>query len=139
MSTNRIIVKGADFSQVAIEQEAFTTEVAVDFNWDILGKYISLNTGDEVALDTWNISNYITLPNNLISINGKIYGYPTAANIACYNDSNEYLGGFAASVGTNSYNYKSSLFPDGTTKIRLCSDMDTDKTLIVSLNFVLPG
>jgi len=113
--------------------------VVVDFNWDTLGKYISLDTGDEIAHINWNISNYIALPNNLISINGKIYGYPTAANIACYNDSNKYLGGFSAGYRVKNYSYNSSLFPEGTTKIRLCSDVVSDPTLLVSLNFVLPG
>lgn len=139
MSTNRIIVKGADFSQVAIEQELVTRDEQVDFSWNIIGKYIVKESGELESLSTWNISNYITIPNDLISIYGQIYGYETVANIAFYDDSNVYLGGVDIQHGPNNYTLKRSDFPAGTTKIRLCSNVHDVPTFIASLNFVYPA
>lgn len=125
MIRNRIIVKGADFSSVAIEQESIIDEYQVDFSWSTIGKYIKLSNGEEVNLAEWNISNYIDLPTGLLSINGHIFGYETVANIACYDASQNYLGGFAVSPYNTvaSFDINVESFPTGTAKIRITSNV----------------
>ena len=119
----RIILIGADFSNCAVDTEGVIVDVPVSFSWEYNGKYILKETGELTSLSTWKTSELINVPQGAIAVKGYTYGYSTAANVACYNSSGTYLGGFSKEPqGKGEYYVSASGFPAGTTKIRVCAD-----------------
>lgn len=124
----RLIIKGADFSNCAVNTESINVDVPVSFNWEYDGKYILKSDGTLTSLPTWKTSELINVPQGAIAVKGYIYGYPTVANVACYNSSGTYLGGFSNEPSDKKAKYyvSASDFPAGTTKIRVCSDVKNE-------------
>ena len=119
----RIILIGADFSNCAIDNEDIIVDIPFNLDWEYDGKYILKETGELTDLSIWKTSGFINIPQGAVAIKGVIYGHPTAANVACYDSSGTYLGGFNKKPeGPGDYYFNISDFPDGTTKIRVCSD-----------------
>lgn len=121
----RIILIGADFSNCAVNNnEDVIVDVPVSFSWEYDGKYILKETGELTDLSAWKTSEFITIPQGAIAIKGYIYGYSTVANVACYDSSGNYLGGFNKTPNEQgNYYFNISDFPSGTTKVRVCSDV----------------
>lgn len=120
----RIILIGADFSNCAVDNEDVIVDVPVSFNWEYNGKYILKSDGTLTDLNGWETSEFINIPQNAIAVKGYTYGFPTVANVACYNSSGTYLGGFNKTPeGQGEYYVSASDFPAGTTKIRVCADV----------------
>lgn len=121
----RLIIKGADFSNCTVDTESINVDVPVSFSWEYDGKYILKSDGTLTSLSTWKTSELINVPQGAIAVKGVIYGYPTVANVACYNSSGTYLGGFNIEPAhlKSEYYVSASDFPAGTTKIRVCSDI----------------
>lgn len=132
----RIILIGADFSNCAVDNEDVIVEVPVNFNWEYNGKYILKSDGTLTGLSAWNTSEFINIPQGAIAIKGYIYGYPTAANVACYDSSGNYLGGFDKTPSQQGdYYFNISDFPSGTTKVRVCSDVKSSGGTEVTVIF----
>ncbi len=120
----RIILIGADFSNCAVDTESVIVDVPVNFSWEYNGKYILKSDGTLTDLNGWKTSEFINVPQNVIAVKGYTYGFPTVANVACYNSSGTYLGGFDKTPeGPGEYYVSASDFPAGTTKIRVCADV----------------
>ena len=132
----RIILIGADFSNCAVDNEDVIVDVPVSFNWEYNGMYILKETGELTALSSWKTSEFINIPQGAVAIKGYIYGYPTVANVACYDSSGTYLGGFNKTPSNEGdYYFNISDFPSGTTKVRVCSDVVTYGAIEVTVIF----
>lgn len=124
MVGEKLIILDVDFSNCAVDTESINLDVPVNFKWEYDGKYIMKSDGVLTSLPVWKTSELINVPQDAVAVKGCVYGFPTVANVACYNSSGTYLGGFNNKPSRKAkYCVYVSDFPAGTTKIRVCSDV----------------
>ena len=85
---NVIIVRGADFSGVAVGQ--YITEDMVTTE---SGKYIQLSDGSEGILYSWKSIDFLEIPAGFSVIRGTTNAYYTVAAVAFYDSSQSYISG----------------------------------------------
>lgn len=85
---NVLVIKGADFSEVAIGEYISEDMVTIKS-----GKYILLSDGSEAELSSWKSTDFYEIPNGFSVIRGNTNGYYTVAAVAFYDSSHNYISG----------------------------------------------